>query len=202
MRPAVHHTIVASLLLGFCTAATAEVEDYQIDPTHSFANWSIRHVVSKTSGTFPDIRGSLHLDRKDLANSSVDAVIQLASVNSSHAKRDDNIKKEGYLDVLHFPEMRFVSSKVEVNGDNAGIITGTLTLHGVSQQISLPFKVLGFGADPFGGYRTGVEAHTVIKASDFGYPWASKPKSPIGDDIEVTLLIEGVRKYAEPTPLK
>lgn len=194
--------LLATALLAVSTGTAAEVENYTIDNTHSFANWSIRHVVSKTSGTFPDIKGQLVIDRNNLANSSVDATINVLSVNSSHAKRDEHIKKEGYLDVERFAEMRFVSSSIVASGNDTGVITGKLTLHGVTKELSFPFKVLGFGADPFGGYRTGIEAHTSIKASDFGFGWAAKPKAPVGDDIEITLLIEGVRKYAEPTPLK
>lgn len=194
--------LLATALLAASMSAAAEVENYVIDNTHSFANWSIRHVVSKTSGTFSDINGQLLIDRDNLANSSVDATINVLSVNSSHAKRDANIKKEGYLDVEHFAEMRFVSTRIVADGSDGGVITGKLTLHGVTRELSFPFRVLGFGADPFGGFRTGIEAHTAIKASDYGFGWAAKPKAPLGDDIEITLLIEGVRKYAEPTPLK
>lgn len=72
------------------------------------------------------------------------------------------------------------------------MITGKLTLHGVTKEMSFPFKVLGYATDPWGGYRTGIEARTSLKASDFGFTWG-KPNSPVGDDVEVTLLIEGVK---------
>lgn len=171
----------------------ADQEAYRIDGNHSFANWSIRHVASKTSGTFSDIKGKILLDRNNLENSSVEAKINVLSVNSSHAKRDEHIKKEEYLDAAKFSEMTFVSSTIKAKNNTEGIITGTFTLHGVAKQISLPFTVLGFGADPWGGYRIGLEAHTALKASDFGFTWSLKPDAPVGDDIEITLLIEGVK---------
>ena len=183
--------IALSLLLSL--NVHAEVESYKIDGAHSFANWSIRHVASKTSGTFNDIRGQLAIDRNDLANSKVDATISLLSVNSGHAKRDEHIQKEEYLDVGHFAEMRFVSTKVVATGKDAGTITGQLTLHGVTKEITFPFKVLGFGNDPWGGYRSGFEAKTSLRASDYGFTWPLKANAPVGDDIEITLLIEGVR---------
>lgn len=74
-------------------------------------------------------------------------------------------------------------------------------MHGVTKQIAIPFTVLGFGTDPWGGYRTGIEAKTTIKASDYGYGWAAKAGAPVGNDIEVTLLIEGVKLPAE-MPIK
>lgn len=173
--------------------ALADQEAYRIDDGHSFANWTIRHVASKTSGTFSDVKGKILIDRNNLANSSVEAKINVLSVNSSHAKRDEHIKKEEYLDATKFSEMTFVSSKVEAKNNAEGVLTGTLTMHGVSKQMSFPFKVLGFGTDPWGGYRMGLEAHTSLKASDFGFGWATKPNAPVGDDIEITLLIEGVK---------
>jgi polyisoprenoid-binding protein YceI len=183
---------IASLLA--LSNAMAEIENYKIDKAHSFANFSIRHVASKLSGTFSDVTGNLKIDRDNLANSSVDAKISLLSVNTSLAKRDEHIKKEEYLDVGHFADMQFVSTKVIASKNaNEGVIAGKLTLHGVTKELTFPFKVLGFANDPWGGYRTGIEAKTNLKASDFGFTWAAKAGGPVGDDLEVTLLIEGVK---------
>jgi len=188
-------------VLGFALAgnltlvcnAMAEVETYKIDDNHSFANWSIRHVVAKASGTFSDIKGNISIDRVNLANSSIEAKINVLSVNSSLAKRDEHIKKPEYLDADKFSEMTFVSNKIEAKTNSEGLITGTFSMHGVTKTISFPFKVLGFGTDPWGGSRMGLEAHTSLKASDFGFKWPLKANAPVGDDIEITLLIEGIK---------
>ncbi len=189
--------LAISSSLTFSQLVLADLEPYRIDNTHSFANWSIRHVASKTSGTFSDITGKILIDGADLTKSSIDAKINLLSVNSSNAKRDEHIQKEEYLDSAKFSEMTFVSSKIAVKNAIEGIVTGTFTLHGVAKQMTFPFKVLGFGQDPWGGNRMGLEAHTGIKASDFGLAWATKPNAPVGDDIEITLLIEGVKLPAD-----
>ncbi len=194
-------SMIALGLLAFSLGAHADQETYKIDDSHSFVNWSVRHVVSKTSGTFSDVKGKVLIDRANLANSSVDAKISLLSVNSSHAKRDDHIKKDDYLDTGHFAEAQFVSTKITASSETEGVMTGKLTLHGVTKEMTFPFKVLGFGADPFGGYRMGIEAHTSIKASDFGFAWAAKPNGPVGNEVEITLLIEGVKVNPEPKPL-
>jgi len=183
----------ASLLIGYGTAVAA-TETYNIDPAHSFANFAVRHVVSKTSGTFNDVKGTVLIDRDNLANSSVDARINVLSISTNHAKRDEHIQKEEYLDAGKFSEMKFVSTKVVAKGANEGVLTGNFTMHGVTKEISFPFKVLGFGNDPWGGQRTGIEARTTLKASDYGFGWALKAGAPVGDDIEVTLLIEGVKQ--------
>ncbi len=180
-------------LLLASSLAIAEPDAYRIDDSHSFANWSIRHVASKTSGTFSDIKGKILIDANDLSKSSVEAKINMLSVNSSHAKRDEHIKKPEYLDVEKFAEMTFLSKKVEAKSKTEGVMTGVLTMHGVSKEMTFPFKVLGFGSDPWGGYRAGFEARTSLKASDFGFAWPLKKDAPVGDDIEITLLIEGVK---------
>ncbi len=183
------------------SSAWADTEVYGIDNNHSFANFTIRHVVSRTSGTFPDIKGKIVIDRTDLSKSSVDAKINVLSVNTNHAKRDEHIKdKPEYLDAGKFGEMRFTSTKVEATGKEAGKLIGSLTLHGVTKEISLPFKLLGFGPDPWGGQRAGFEAHTTIKASDYGFGWAAQPNGPVGNEIEITLLIEGVKNSPDYKP--
>ena len=188
---------LAAALVLVCSHALAEPEAYKIDENHSFANWSVRHVASKTSGTFSDVTGKILIDRNNLANSSVEAKINMLSVNSSHAKRDKHLKEKDYLDVEKFAEMTFVSKKIEAKSNTDGVMTGVLTMHGVSKEMTFPFKVLGFGTDPWGGYRTGFEAHTTLKASDFGFGWGLKPNASVGDDIEITLLIEGVKLEAD-----
>jgi polyisoprenoid-binding protein YceI len=190
-----------SALILSCSQALAAPEAYRIDDSHSFANWSVRHVVSKTSGTFSDITGKILIDSENLANSSVEAKINMLSVNSSHAKRDKHIKEADYLDTEKFATATFISKKIESTSNTEGVMTGVLTMHGVAKEITFPFKVLGFGIDPWGGYRTGFEAKTSLKASDFGFGWGIKPNASVGDDIEITLLIEGVKLPAS-SPVK
>lgn len=186
------------LLALFPAAALAQAETYAIDNQHSFANWTIRHTVSKTSGTFYDITGTVQLDRSNLASSSVDATINVLSLNSSQRERDAHLLSSEFLDFLKFHTMHFVSSSVKPTGPGEGVIYGKLTLHGVTRDIHFPFKVLGVGPDPFPGgagkTRAGFEGHTTLKRSDYGINWGLNfpGGGPVGDDLDITLLIEGV----------
>jgi polyisoprenoid-binding protein YceI len=192
-------SLMLAALLAQTGIALADAETFDIDSGHSFANFTIRHVVSKTAGTFPDVKGLVVIDPSDLSKSSVEAKINVLSVNTNHAKRDEHIReKADYLDAGKFGTMTFVSTKVEARGKDEGVLTGKFTLHGVTKEISFPFKVLGFGSDPWGGQRAGFEAHTVIKASDYGFGWAAQANGPIGNDIDITLLIEGVKRDRKP----
>lgn len=173
------------------------MDTYMIDKKHSFVNFTIRHVVAKTSGTFHDVTGEIAIDPAHLDQASIDATINLNSVNSSHAKRDKNIKAPKYLDVAAFGYATFKSHHIDVTDEQSGMVTGELTLHGVTKTITMPFKVLGFGTDPWGGQRAGFEAQTTIKASDYGFRWVQKANAPVGDEVEITLLVEGIKANKE-----
>jgi polyisoprenoid-binding protein YceI len=176
-----------------CHAAMAATETYEIDNKHSFVNFTIRHVVAKTAGSFTDVTGVIKIDAAQLEKSSVQAKIAVASINTGLAKRDAHIQKSAYLDVINFGEMTFVSKSIQATSVTEGQMTGDFTLHGVTKSITIPFKVLGFGADPWGGERAGFEAKTTIKASDYGFGWMKEDGAPLGDDIEVTLFIEAIK---------
>lgn len=190
------------LSLLFPVVALAQPESFAIDNQHSFANWTIRHTVSKTSGTFSDVTGTVTVDRAKLANSSVDATIKVLSLNSSHRQRDIHVLSSEFLDMLRFPDMHFVSTAVKPTGPDEGVIYGKLTLHGVTKEIHFPFKVLGFGPSPFPGEagrtRGGFEGHTTLKRSDYGINWGLNfpGGGPLGDDLDIALLIEGVSQPA------
>jgi polyisoprenoid-binding protein YceI len=171
----------------------AATETYQIDNKHSFANFTIRHVVAKTAGTFTDVTGMIKIDAKQLEKSSVQAKIAVASINTGLAKRDEHVQKSDYLDAMNFGEITFVSKSVKAISATEGNMTGDFTLHGVTKEITFPFKVLGFGADPWGSQRAGFEATTIIKASDYGFGWMKETNAPVGDEIEVNLLIEAIK---------
>ncbi len=183
--------LLSSLLIS--NGVLAATETYQIDNKHSFVNFTIRHVVAKTSGSFTDVTGVIKIDPEHLDKSSVEARIGVASVNTGLAKRDEHIQKSDYLDAINFGEMTFVSQSVKAISATEGMMTGAFTLHGVTKTITMPFKILGFGNDPWGGQRAGFEATTMIKASDYGYGWMKEANAPVGDEISVVLFIEAIK---------
>lgn len=190
-------SLIASLALA--TSAWAEVETFSIDNTHSFANWELRHVVARTSGTFHDIKGRISLDTANLANSSVDATISLYSLNSSHLKRDIHLLAEEFLDARNYPEMKFVSTGMTPVSAEKGQMAGQLTLHGVTKPVVLDYQILGIGADPWGGVRSGFKATTRINRADFGISKYAV-NGPVGNEVDITLLIEGIKLGADGQP--
>ncbi len=196
-----HRIALLALSLGLAAAlpARAELETFNIDPTHSFANWELRHVVAHTSGTFWDIKGKVQLDTANIAKSSVDATISIYSLNSSHLRRDVHVLTDEFLDARDYPEMKFTSTAVAPASADKGTMTGQLTLHGVTKPVTLDYQILGIGPDPWGGMRAGFKATTRIKRSEFGITKYT-PTGPVGDDVDITLLIEGIKLGADGQP--
>lgn len=191
--------LALTLGLAWSVSAQAEQEVFNIDNTHSFANWEVRHVVAITSGTFWDIKGKVILDTDNIAKSSVDATISTYSLNSSHLRRDVHVLTEEFLDARNHPEMKFVSTAVKPVTADKGTLTGNLTLRGVTKPVALDYHILGMGQDPWGGMRIGFKATTRIKRSDFGITKYT-PTGPVGNDMDITLLIEGIKLGEDGQP--
>lgn len=179
--------------------ASAEIHTYKIDNTHSFANWEIRHVVARTSGTFHDVQGKVVLDTDNIAKSTVEASISVYSLNSSHLKRDIHVLTEEYLGARDYPDMKFVSTRMSPSTPEKGSVTGNLTLHGVTKPVTLEYQILGLGKDPWGGMRIGFKATTRINRADYGIS-KGIPYGPVGNEVDITLLVEGIRLDADGQP--
>ncbi|MDO9225796.1 MAG: YceI family protein [Pseudomonadota bacterium] len=189
----------AAATLAISAGAWAEAETFSIDNTHSFANWELRHIVARTSGTFYDIKGKVVLDTSNIANSSVDATISLYSLNSSHLRRDMHVLADEFLDARNYPEMKFVSTSVAPYSADKGTMRGQLTLHGVTKPVTLDYQILGIGADPWGGIRSGFKATTRINRADYGITKFAV-NGPVGNEVDITLLIEGIKLGEDGQP--
>ena len=202
-------TLFAVLIFGVVTlilplSARAEVETYMIDKVHSMANFKIRHLFSKVSGTFSDVTGEIWVDRGNLKASKVEVTISVFSVDTNHKERDADLLSSNFFDVEKYTVMRFVSTAVEAKGKDSGVMHGKLTIHGVTRAVKVPFKVLGFGPDPWGGYRSGFEGSFVLKRSDYGITkfLGEGQGGAVGNDVEITLLIEGIKLGPDGAPFR
>lgn len=170
---------------------------YKIDPAHTSVHFSVRHMmVSNVRGEFTATAGSIVVDPANPANSSVEATIEVASINTRDAQRDTHLKSADFLDLEKFPTITFKSTKVEPHGDG-GKLTGDLTIHGVTRPITL--EIEGPTAevkDPWGGLRIGASAHGKLSRKDFGLTWNAALETGgvlVGDEVKITIDVEAVR---------
>ena len=186
-------TLSALVIALLLTLSAAAQETWQLDPPHSSAQFSVRHLgVSTVRGAFTKVSGTVVYDAANPGKSSLQATIDAASVDTRVDARDNDLRSPNYLDVKKYPTITFQSKRVEAAGPGKLKIIGDLMIHGVTKEVvldvdgpSAPMK------DPWGNQRMGADATTKINRNDFG---VSGAPGMIGDEITITLDIEMVRK--------
>lgn len=155
------------------TSALPDVTgDYTVDAAHTRIGVRARHaMVTTVRGAFTSFTGTAHLDTATPAASSVDLVIDAASVDTGNADRDAHLRSGDFLDVETHPAISFVSTGVEQIDDEVYRVTGDLTIKGNTRPVVVDFTLTGSALDPFGNLRVGFEGALVIKRSDWELTW-------------------------------
>lgn len=184
--------LLSAGLFGVASSGSALAERYQLDPGHSFIQFSISHLgFSLLQGRFNQMEGEFSYDDKSPSKSEIRVEVKTASVDTNHAERDKHIRNPDFLNVDKYPTATFVSSSFKPQGKSKAILKGDFTLHGVTKPITVDVTMIGAGEDPWGGYRRGYVGTTTIKRSDYGISYDLGPAS---DSMELQFFIEGIRK--------
>lgn len=195
MKRIISIIIVAALLAPLQVYAAV----YTIDPAHSTIGFKVKHLmITNVKGVFEKFKGTVNIDEKDITKSKVDVSIEMASVNTSIAKRDDHLRSPDFFDVAKFPVMTFVSTKVEKAGSDGLKVTGNLTIKGVTRQIVLNVEgPTGEIKSPQGDVKRGASAAVTINRQDFGVSWSKKLDGGgmvVADDVFITIDTELARQ--------
>jgi polyisoprenoid-binding protein YceI len=178
-------------LAGF--SAMAQTQTWYLDPPHSAAQFSVRHLgISTIRGTFTKVGGVVVDDPSDLSKASVDVTIDASSVDTRVDMRDKDLRSDHFFDVAKYPTITFKSKRVEAAGAGKLKVTGDLTMHGVTKEVVLdvdgptpPMK------DPRGNSHRGVSATATISRADYGMTFDAPM---VGDEIAIQLDVELVDK--------
>lgn len=193
--------IAAAVLLPFVLPGTIQAEAWTIDPAHSSAQFSVRHMmVSTVRGEFTRLSGTVELDEKDVTRSSVEATIDATTIDTRNERRDGHLKSADFFDVANHPTITFKSAKVDKASDGRLKVTGDLTIRGVTRPVVLDVEALSpVVRDPQGNLRSGTSATTRINRKDFGVSWSANLDGGglvVSDDVNITIDIELVKKAA------
>ena len=152
------------------TATPATLTTWNLDPAHSTAQFKVKHMmISNVKGNFTGLSGVLKFNPADPTGSSVEASIDVTTVNTSDAQRDGHLKSADFFDTEKFPAITFKSTKVASNGGSDYAVTGDLTLLGVTKSVVFSVEEVSEPAkDPWGNLRIGLAASTKINRKDFG----------------------------------
>jgi polyisoprenoid-binding protein YceI len=187
------------IILALATPTLGDTSVWEIDPTHSSAQFAVRHLmVSTVRGGFSKMSGTVTLDESDLTQSSIEATIDTTTIDTRIAKRDEHLKGPDFFDVAKYPTITFKSKKIETAGENKFKVAGDLTMHGVTKEVVLnvegtttPVK------DPMGKMRIGGSATTKINRKDFGLSYNKMLETGgvlVGDEIDITIDVELTKK--------
>lgn len=167
---------------------------WAIDTAHSEVGFSVRHLMSKVRGRFSEFSGEI-ITTEDPTTSTVGVTITTASIDTNNAQRDGHLKSTDFFDAEQGGQIVFASTRI-TGSEDGYLISGDLTINGVTKSVDLAAEFLGVATDAFGVTRVGAEATTTINRKDFKVDFnipLDGGKFLIGDKIDITLSIEATQ---------
>jgi polyisoprenoid-binding protein YceI len=189
--------LLAAVALSALATLPLQAETFTIDAGHSEVGFQVRHIVSQTRGRFNDFAGTVELDPQNLPASSVEFKVKTASIDTNMPDRDKHLRTADFFDAEKYPEITFKSKSIKATGKDTYDVTGTLTLHGVSKEVTLPVTYTGQAKDPWGNTRAGFSTATTINRKDYGIVWnkaLDAGGAMLGDDVKISIDLETVKK--------
>ena len=189
--------VILAAVLAISSLAATTI--WQIDPQHTAAGFSIKHLmISTVRGQFKSVTGTVVWDDQDINKSKVDVTIDANTVDTSEPKRDADLKSANFFDVAHYPTITFKSKKIEQVSAGKIKITGDLTIHGVTKEVALNVEgPTGPVKDPWGNTRVAASATTRINRQDFGIKWDNKMDNGglvVSNDVDIIIDLEMIKK--------
>ena len=192
-------TVALAAALGVASLP-ALAQTWNADAAHSTVGFAVRHMmVSNVKGSFDKFTASVDGDPADAATVKISATIEVASVNTRDAKRDEHLRSADFFDAAKFPQMTFTSTKVEKTSATTAKATGNLTLRGVTKPVVLDVEYTQAVKNPWGKTVIGASATGKINRKDFGVNWSKSLDGGgvvVGDEVTIQLDLELVRKDA------
>ena len=194
--------VAAAFAVVFAAASMSSMAQsksvWEIDPAHANAQFTVRHLgISNVQGEFTKVTGSAELDEQDVTKSKVNATIDVNSIDTRNSDRDADLKSDHFFDAAKFPTMTFQSRKIAQTADGKLKMTGDLTIHGVTHEVTFDVDGPSSPIQVWNGLRRGAAATIKLNRQDFGLTYNGKlgsGEAMIGNDIAITLDIEFVKK--------
>ena len=170
---------------------------WRFDPTHTRIGFSTRHaMITKVRGAFNDFEGSITVDAENPERSKVNLTVEVGSIDTRNADRDQHLRTNDFFDAPQFPEITFVSSRIDLVDEGHFIVNGDVTIRGITKQISIPIDFIGVERDPMGNLRAGFEGSRRIDRQDFGLKWNTALDSGgvlVSDKITLEFEVSAVK---------
>jgi len=190
--------VITGLAFSSLASVQASVETYDIDPVHTWVGFTVSHFFTKVPGYFSKVKGTVIADRDHLTNSTVEAVIEVASITTNTKMRDDDLRSTNFFAAAKFPAMTFKSQTWKSTGGDTYAVTGVLTMKNVAKEVVLKVTSLGFGPGMKGAAISGWEASVTLDRRDFDI---AADQGMIGNSVDIVIHLEAdLRNPAPATP--
>ncbi|MBT2717603.1 YceI family protein [Bacillus sp. ISL-57] len=169
-----------------------------VDPTHSAIEFSVKHMmIAKVKGSFNKFEASILANPSDLTTAEIDFTVDVASIDTRNADRDNHLRSADFFDVEKNPTLTFKSTKIVKTDEDEYDVTGNVTLNGVTQEETFSITFEGQGKDPWGNEKAGFSGKGKVKRSDYGLTYNAALETGgvlIGDQITLTIEIEAAKE--------
>lgn len=169
---------------------------WNIDSAHSHVGFSVKHMmVTTVRGQFKNYSGQLQLDTADFTRSRFEGEIDVASVDTGNADRDQHLRTHDFFDVPHHPKLTFRSTGIEAKGDGEYVVRGDITIRGVTKPIALDVEFHGTSKNPYGKTVAGFSARGSLNRSEFGVVFNAALETGgviVSEKVKLELDIEAV----------
>lgn len=165
-----------------------------IDTVHSHVGFSVKHMMVATArGQFKSYTGRVNLDLEDFSRSTFEGEIDVASIDTGNADRDNHLRTNDFFDVPNHPTITFKSTAIESKGDGEFVVHGDLTIRGVTQNVPLEVEYHGTSKNPYGQTVAGISVRGTINRKDFGVSFNSVLETggvAVGEKVKLELDLE------------
>ena len=190
--------VVFGLALVVCGAFHAQAVNGRIDPLHSSAQFSVKHLmISTVRGQFGGVKGNIVNDPKNPTAATGEATIDCSTVNTGEPKRDADLKTAEFFDVKNYPVMKFKSKRVDAVGAGKLKLTGDVTINAVTREVVLDLDAPSPEIkDAQGRVKIGVSGVTKISRREFGIlynPILETGGVTVSDEVSIILEIEPIK---------
>jgi len=167
---------------------------WAIDPAHTEVHFKVKHlVISTVTGKFEKFEGAVYSSKADFSDAEAEFSVDIDSINTSQPDRDGHLKSADFFDAANHPKLTFKSTGVKKTSDSEFVLTGDLTIRGVTKPVQLNVEYGGTTKDPWGNTKAGFEITGKINRKDYGLSWSAVTETGglvVSDDVKLQLAVE------------
>jgi polyisoprenoid-binding protein YceI len=197
------NSLLKSFLLFFFIFSISTLhaaEQYDLDNSHTRFGFAVKHMMITTvKGNFKDFTGSIEFDEQDVTNTKVSITIMTQSINTDNERRDNHLRSDDFFDAEKYPEITFVSKKIEKEAEGFSVI-GDLTMRDVTKEVRIPFTVAGPIDGRGGSKRIGIEGSFTLNRQNYGVRYSRLMDNGglvVSDEVKVEINIQAIYRPQE-----